>query len=726
MEKEADNVNMKIYEEVFDFKLVRQMRRLIFEVCDRKDKTSLYNERKQYSLLWIEEETEGMEDAYGLRYPGEVLERYAEKIGDSAKVIRSLALAMAEMKPFLVQGMFIGNQYGVFMKKIWNMSANDLYLHGACYILEESPEKKLKLRSGLMERGGYELAELVYLLYLFQDDEAAWDGWKHELSRLLGSDRKIDIYGNEDLYAWTVRYCADRFKGYRKNDLHFLRGLCRLHSANANGKDTVKKWMSEGGYSEEDVLYLNLVLPERVNRHDSMSVHSITAERLAVEACLLFLNGTKERPEPVYDLCRKLMERYRKYEVKLNGNRGIFGSLQGLIKVESIGAYMALFPFKENPDVEQNSLYINLLEPKWDALKDLLTEQEYQQQVCRTLAEMEYTGEELRRCLAHYQELTGEDLRQIFWKSSWYPLSVLFGKLASNGEMDTLQIIKEYLEDYKTLLGGERKEKWNDMLSNIEEYAFSLENRDSFEIIQYVDQKCGIEKLDNIFNTYNIVESCFNMQGSGRYFGELWVIRSQFSAEENRKLLQLAEKYVYKKNPAYYDAFIYALLSEHKHDILIDEKDRSDCAGILMDSMEDADCRKEHLREIYYTEQEMEEYRRRKQKQEEQREEEKREQIRQEEKQKFDRFLLEHSENIPENLDDFLWGKYGFDKEFAEGLVKNYLLSQYGNEGVQLSRQGTKKYLDLLKKLYGRHSITLEELKMLVNHLEEVKDVSNN
>lgn len=725
MEKEADNVNMKIYEEVFDFKLVRQMRRLIFEVCDRKDKTSLYNERKQYSLLWIEEETEGMEDAYGLRYPGEVLERYAEKIGDSAKVARSLALAMTEMKSFLVQGMFIGNQYGVFMKKIWNMSAKDLYLLGACYILEESPEKKLKLRSGLMERGGYELAELVYLLYLFQDDEAAWDGWKHELSRLLGSDRKIDIYGNEDLYAWTVRYCADRFKGYRKNDLHFLRGLCRLHSANANGKDTVKKWMSEGGYSEEDVLYLNLVLPERVNRHDSMSVHSITAERLAVEACLLFLNGTKERPEPVYDLCRKLMERYRKYEVKLNGNRGIFGSLQGLIKVESIGAYMALFPFKENPDVEQNSLYINLLEPKWDALKDLLTEQEYQQQVCRTLAEMEYTGEELRRCLAHYQELTGEDLRQIFWKSSWYPLSVLFGKLASNGEMDTLQIIKEYLEDYKTLLGGERKEKWNDMLSNIEEYAFSLENRDSFEIIQYVDQKCGIEKLDNIFNTCNIVESCFNMQGSGRYFGELWIIRSQFSAEENRKLLQLAEKYVYKKNPAYYDSFIYALLSEHKHDILIDEKDRSDCAGILMDSMADADCRKEHLREIYYTEQEMEEYRIRKQMQKEQKEEEKRERIRQEEKQEFDQFLLEHAGNILESLDDFLWAKYGFSEKIAADLVKNYLLGQYGHESVPLSQQGTMDYLNVLKMLYDRYSITLEELKTLVNHMEVAEDVSN-
>ncbi len=726
MEKEADNVKMKIYEDVFDFKLVRQMRRLIFEVCDRKDKISLYNEQKQHSLIWIEEETEGMEDAYGLRYPGEVLERYAEKIRDSAKVIRSLALALTEMKPFLEQGMFIGNQYGVFMKKIQNMSEKDLYLLGACYILEESPEKKLKLRSGLIERGDYELAEMVYLLYLFQDDEAAWDGWKHELSRLLGSDRKIDIYGNEDLYAWIIQYCVDRFKGYRKNDLHFLRGLCRLHSANSNGKNMAKKWMSEGGYSEEEILYLNLVLPERVNMYDSISVYSITAERLAVEACVLFLNGTEERPEAVYDLCRKLLDRYRKYEVKLNGNKGIFGSLQGLIKVGSIGAYMALFPFKEEPDVEQNSLYINLLEPKWDVLKDLLTEQEYQQQVCRTLAETKYTAGDLRRCLEHYQELAGEELYQIFWKSSQYPLSVLFAKLAQNGEVDALQIVKEYLEDCEMLPERERKQKWNEMLRNIRDYAFSLENRDSFEIFQLVDRSCGIENLDDIFNTYNIIGTCFGIQNYGRHFGGLQIIRSQFSTEENRKLLRLAEKYVYRKKPDYYEEFVYALLSDEENDILMDEEERRDCAEMLMDSMQDTDWRKEDLREKYYTEQEMEEYRIRKQMQKEQMEEEKRERIRQEEKQGFDQFVLEHAGNIPESLNDFLRGKFGFPGEIAAGLVKNYLLGQYGRESVKLSRQGANKYLDVLKILYDRHSITLEELKTLVNHMEVAEDVSNN
>lgn len=718
-------MKMNIYEDVFDFKLVRQMRRLIFEVSDRKDKVSLYNERKQHSLAWNKEKTEEMENAYGLRYPGEVLERYEEKIGDSAKVVRSLALALMEMQPFLAQGMFIGNQYGVFMKKIRHLSAKDLYLLGACYTLEESPEKKLKLRSGLIECGNHNLAELVYLLYLFQDDETAWERWKQELSCLLGSKRKIDIYGNEDVYAWTIRYCVDRFKGYRKNDLHFLRGLCRLHSTNTNGKNTIKKWMSEGGYSEGEILYLNLVLPERVNRYDSLSVDSITAERLAVEACVLFLNGTSERPEAVYDLCRKLMERYRKYEVKLNGNKGIFGSLRDMVKVESIGAYMALFPFREEPDMERNRLYINLLEPKWDALKNLLTEQEYQRQVCRTLAETKYTVEDLRRCLKHYQELMGEDLRQIFWKSSQYPLSVLFGKLAQNREIDALQIVKEYLEDYKILPEGERVQKWKEMLSNIKDYAFSLESRDSFEIFQAVDQSVGIEKLDAVFNTYCLVTSCFGMQNYGRYFGELRIVRNQFTVEENRRLLQLAEKYVYKKIPDHYDEFVFALLSETENDILMDKKDRRDCARILMDSMPDSDWRKDHLREKYYTAQEMEEYRTRKQRQKEQKEAEKQEQIREDERQKFDQFLLEHAENIPEDLDDFIWGKYGFPEKCAADLVKNYLLSQYGHESVLLSKKGTQEYLKVLKLLYDGHSITLEELKMLVNHMEVAEDVSN-
>ncbi|MFR0985261.1 MAG: hypothetical protein ACLSFZ_00645 [Frisingicoccus sp.] len=82
-----------------------------------------------------------MEAAYGFRYPGEVLERYAEKIGSSDKVIRTLALTLAEMKPLLSKSMFVGKQYEIFMQTIRRNAEKDLFCKGALFLLEENAEK---------------------------------------------------------------------------------------------------------------------------------------------------------------------------------------------------------------------------------------------------------------------------------------------------------------------------------------------------------------------------------------------------------------------------------------------------------------------------------------------------------------------------------------------------------------------------------------------------------
>ena len=49
-----------------------------------------------------------MEEAYGLRYPGEVLERLDERETVAERQLRALGLALAEMKGFQNDGMFIG------------------------------------------------------------------------------------------------------------------------------------------------------------------------------------------------------------------------------------------------------------------------------------------------------------------------------------------------------------------------------------------------------------------------------------------------------------------------------------------------------------------------------------------------------------------------------------------------------------------------------------------
>ena len=68
----------KFYENVFDVELYCQMADLIYRLSEHQDKKNLYSELVNRALFLKKPEQE-MEEAYGFRYPGEVLERLDEK-----------------------------------------------------------------------------------------------------------------------------------------------------------------------------------------------------------------------------------------------------------------------------------------------------------------------------------------------------------------------------------------------------------------------------------------------------------------------------------------------------------------------------------------------------------------------------------------------------------------------------------------------------------------------
>ena len=70
-----------------------------------------------------------------IRYMGELLERFAEKYGDEPEHFRAVALALAMSIPCAEEGMFVGNQRRVFMKRLQKEAQNDLYLLAALYLL---------------------------------------------------------------------------------------------------------------------------------------------------------------------------------------------------------------------------------------------------------------------------------------------------------------------------------------------------------------------------------------------------------------------------------------------------------------------------------------------------------------------------------------------------------------------------------------------------------------
>ena len=88
------------------------------------------------------------QEKYGFLYLGELLERYEERFGMSARDFRAIALALAYAKDLTDDSMFVGPQRRNFLQRVKSGADGDIYLTGALYLLEENPELESKLTEG--------------------------------------------------------------------------------------------------------------------------------------------------------------------------------------------------------------------------------------------------------------------------------------------------------------------------------------------------------------------------------------------------------------------------------------------------------------------------------------------------------------------------------------------------------------------------------------------------
>lgn len=82
----------KIYEEWLDITLYRQMTNLIYKLSSNEEKYKIYMQLKENDMF-LEKPKVDMETAYGLHYPGEVLERIGEHLTWTKRTYRALGLA---------------------------------------------------------------------------------------------------------------------------------------------------------------------------------------------------------------------------------------------------------------------------------------------------------------------------------------------------------------------------------------------------------------------------------------------------------------------------------------------------------------------------------------------------------------------------------------------------------------------------------------------------------
>ena len=96
----------KIYEEWLDITLYRQMTNLIYKLSSNEEKYKIYMQLKENDMF-LEKPKVDMETAYGLHYPGEVLERIGEHLTWTKRTYRALGLALARMMPLFTGDLYV-------------------------------------------------------------------------------------------------------------------------------------------------------------------------------------------------------------------------------------------------------------------------------------------------------------------------------------------------------------------------------------------------------------------------------------------------------------------------------------------------------------------------------------------------------------------------------------------------------------------------------------------
>lgn len=394
------------------------------------------------NVIWYERfNSQDYFEPYGIRYFGELLERYVEKVGDSLPNFRAVALALAWSGPILTDAMFVGSQREDFMKTVQSASTSDIYLTGALYLMALEDIEKERQRERLLRRNYKRTEEILFALCALDDCAEAFSLLRPQLVFLLGAGRTLSIEGNTGLLAWFLARYRSNILACRKKDNAVLRALVRLTEAYVRPSDRAYETLQEAGYLPLDILSANsmFVWEQRLNQ-TRLSPGSIPAERLATAYVTAILSGDALPSQTALDYVLWLIEHYCRFEIKYEGNQGLWEAVAPQLHIASPVVMAWMVRSELHYDYR-----FDVLDDKWDALAADLPREKYHKLFHHQLIQ-ESEKETLLRMLERYKRLTGSDYASAFGNYNYYETDA-FSLLVSRGVLDPWAFFEAHQND---------------------------------------------------------------------------------------------------------------------------------------------------------------------------------------------------------------------------------------------------------------------------------------
>lgn len=526
------------------------------------DTTVVIRELRENHLWYSQSMNEGIQELYGFRYLGELLERFEERASSDIRDIRAIALAMAYTKDLLTVDMFVGNQKNVFIRKVKALASGDIYLTGALYLLDKDTIGGQALLDALSQAKHQRTEELIFVMSLYDDFAQAFGTYKPQLLDLLGASRSMPVIGNMGILSWLIGRLHSIIKQHRTKDMALFRALVALPTSFVKSGDKHHGFLLANGYTPDEIIYANaLALLYRPIR-DTINAHSIVAEKIVMEMCRTFINSEATHSQGTYAYLAWLLVAYNSFEIKYKGYKGITDAIKQDIRLTNPQTFIWLYRINRTLDV----FHFDILTEKWDVLARELDSEAYRALFDKHLtSHLDDKAEQINRRISKYDSLTGLSYLASFDIEFSYDRTEAFSLLVEKGFV-------KLIDSFTSRNGHETKNESAKTLPIIEYIAYyikGIHSKEAFDFFKFLIDQYGIGGLNETlrFESYRSNAISFIdwfYHGPSTSYGDksarFDVKRSFLSDDEHKELVGWLGACVYRYSPDKYVGFVTLML----------------------------------------------------------------------------------------------------------------------------------------------------------------------
>lgn len=555
--KNFEPYDLSAYEGLVDIRLFNKIIAFVIHTAGKDENSDIIKDIKEHMWFHTADPLD-IQNKHGFRYFGELLERSEEKIGSDICCMRAIALAMAFTRDLLTEEMFIGNQRINFIKKIERLSAADIYLKGALFLLYQREEQGDIFRTELINQEYRDTQELLFVLTLFDDFEMAMEALKPQLLNLMTTSRSISAIHNTRLYAWLIKKVIPVLQANRKKDMALFRSLAKLPVSFVKKGSPIYDVLRENGYNHDEIAYLNYSLlryPPAVG--SSVYLHSITAEKIAIEFAKTFINSAETHSERTYQYLSWLLDVYRTFEIKLQGHKGLMHAIADDIKLTNPKTFGWLF---KETDIK-TIFHLDIMDEKWDSLPQMLSAKAYRELFEDQLEnEQKQPAEYLLKCIAKYDTLTGTSYLDSFDDYTW-SRDCAFSVLVKKGIISLKDSFDSCINQVADC--DSKQKNYPELLKYISGFVKKVRTREAFEFFQYFFTNHGEFESCAIFGERCHFSDDIFTDTSSYYSShkkELDIERDFLSDDEHRQFLGWLDDCIFKNKTGQYMDFVVCVL----------------------------------------------------------------------------------------------------------------------------------------------------------------------